>query len=120
MTEQQALQELGVVPESKDVFGKRAKSFDALVDAITAAQAEKKQAEMEIKTLQTKLESLFADSDSKTILSAGRRVTLVLSSNSHLDRKALLESGVPADVIVRCTKQTQYTFVKVTAAKEAK
>lgn len=120
MTTQEAAarEELGILPESKDVFGKRARTFDTLVQNIAEAQRIKSQAEKDIKDLKDKLEVFFADAPSKTILSGGSRATLVMSSNSHLDRKMLLEKGVPAQTILDCTKTTSYSFIKVTAAKE--
>ena len=118
-TEAAAREELGVVPESKDVFGKRARTFDTLVQQIAEVQRFKAQAEKDIKMLKEKLEVFYADSPSKTILSGGMRATLVMSSSSHLDKKALLEAGVAAQTILDCTKTTSYSFVKVTEAKES-
>lgn len=121
MTAQEAAarEELGVIPESKDVFGKRARTFDQLVQQIAEVQRFKAQAEKDIKALKEKLEVFYADSPSKTILSGGMRATLVMSSSSHLDKKALLEAGVAAQTILDCTKTTSYSFVKVTEAKES-
>lgn len=116
--EAQAMQELNIIPESRDVFGKRAVTFDRLSQQIAEAQRIKAQAERDIKDLKEKLEPFFADSDSKTIISQGCRVTLVLSHSSHLSKEMLLERGVPATTILACTKETAYSFVKVTEPKE--
>ena len=117
-TEATAREQLGVVPTSQDAFGKRARTFDSLVQQIAEVQRIKAQAEKDIKTLKDKLEIFYADSPSKTILSGGSRATLVMSSSSHLDKKALLEAGVAAQTILDCTKTTSYSFIKVTEAKE--
>lgn len=116
--EVQATAELGIVMESKDIFGKRSRVFDSLVQQIAEAQGIKAQAEKNIKTLKEKLEVFYADAPSKTILSNGCRATLVMSSNSHLDKKLLLEKGVPAQTILDCTRVTNYSFIKITEAKE--
>lgn len=109
--------DLGLIPSSRDVFGKKARYFDALAEQIAEAQRIKAQAEKDIKTLKDQIEVYFADSDSKTILSGGSRVTLVLSHNSHVSKELLIEAGVPADTILKCTRTTNFSFIKVTEEK---
>lgn len=131
MTKAEMKESIGVVPTSKDVFGRRAPSFDSLVRNIAAAQRAKAEAEDEIKTLKEELEVYFADSDSKTIMSDGNKATLVLSSNSHITKKRLIDADVTAllrrlnvseseasEIMDACTKTTSYTYVKVTPPKE--
>lgn len=112
-----AKEQLSVVPSSKDVFGKKARYFDALAEQIAEAQRVKAQAEKDIRTLKEQIEQYFADSDSKTILSNGSRVTLVLSHNSHVSKELLIEAGIPVDTIAKCTKITNFSFIKVTEEK---
>jgi hypothetical protein len=120
MTQQeiQAREELGIIPTSRDVFGKKAVTFDRLVGDLRSAQTLKAQAEQEIKELQAKLQVYFTDSDAKTVLSEQCKVTLVQSSNTRLDKQKLLEAGVPAQTIIDATVSTPYQFVKVTPPKE--
>lgn len=131
MTKAELKESIGEIPTSKDVFGRRAPSFDSLVRNIAAAQQAKAEAEAQIKDLKAELEVYFADSDSKTIMSGGAKATLVLSSNSHITKKALLDEPVKvvlrrlnvseseaSEIMDACTKTTSYTYVKVTPPKE--
>ena len=100
---------------SVEVFGRKAKNFDKLVEEMRELQALRKSAEEGIRNTQKKLEVYFADTETKSILSGTSRATLVMSSNSHIDKLKLIEAGVPAETIVSCTETTKFAFIRVTA-----
>lgn len=110
--------ELGIVPDAKEVFGRRYATFASLVSDLVSVNAIKKEAEAESKRINLDLQSMWADVGHKTVLNDGAKVTLVESSNSSIKKERLVELGVPAATIVEATVVTPYSFVKVTAAKE--
>jgi hypothetical protein len=116
----EAREELGVVPSSQDLFGKRGAKFDELISERAACTEMKKQVEAELKILDDKLMKYLADCDQKTVMSGSRRITVVQSpGQSRLDKILLLEAGVSAETLTRCTVQGKaYSFLKVTETEK--
>lgn len=115
-----ASQEIGVTPTSEAAFGLRAKKFDSLVGEYTALSESIKQLEEEKKTVQTRLQQYFIDSDIKSVVGAdGAKVTLVQNQGRPtIDKVRLIEAGVPASTIESCTVWGKpFQFVKVTPPK---
>lgn len=117
MSELEAVQELNLTPESKAVFGRKAIAFDTLVKELKAITTAISEMEADKHKLSDKIMNLLADHDTKTIMSQGRRVTLVQGSHSTIDRIKLIENGVAPSVILASTKTTDYAFVKITERK---
>src|ERR1700687_3178207 len=103
---------LDIVPDAKEVFGRRHQRFAHIAAELRGVNEAKKQLEKESKTLTQQLVEMWADVPTKTVIEDGARVTLVSSSSSHISKEALLEAGVAASVIIKATKSTPYQFVK--------
>lgn len=118
MSELEMIQDLKLVPSSDDTFGhRRAITFDKLIQEHRALTTAIKEMENDKKKLGDKIMNWLADTDTKTVMSQGHRVTLVQGSHSTLDKQKLVEAGVLPSVIVACTKTTDYVFVKITEGK---
>lgn len=117
--EVQAKEELGLVPSSEEVFGKRAAHFDKLVEERTQLKEVMKGFEVELKDLDKKIETYLADIETKTVTSNGARVTQCQSpGQSRLSKELLIEHGVAATTINECTIPGKpYSYVLVTPLK---
>jgi len=115
--EAEAKIELGVIPDAREVFGRRYQKFSQLVGEFKAAQEVKRQAEAEAKRIDKLLQEFWTDCQAKTVMDDKLKVTLVQSSNSHISKERLIELGVAATVIRDATKTVYYSFVKVTEGK---
>ena len=119
--EVEAQEELGIVPESSQVFGPRSKAFDRLIEERISLKEMQKQVETDIKEIDEKLQNYFADSSSKKVQTGN--VVAQLCHNpgqSKLSRELLLEKGVAASVIAACTVQGKsYDYILVTAPKSS-
>ena len=115
-----AREELGLVSTAEEVFGARAEKFNHLVADYVSIKGLIKTSEEEIRVLQKQIEQYLADAPSKTVMSDGLRVTTVVNQGREtIDRLKLLEAGVAAETIRKCTVQGQpFSYVKVTAPKE--
>ena len=120
--EVQAKEELGIIPSSEEVFGKRAATFDNIVEERTQMKAVMKGLEEELKVLDKKIETYLADTETKTVMSNGAKVTQVTNAGqSKLSKELLLEAGVPATTIASCTVAGKpFSYVLVTSAKAQK
>ena len=116
----EAREELGIPLDSKDVFGRRAATFDKLVEDRVALKELQKQTEAELQQIDDRLKVFLADVESKTVIAAGSRVTQCQGSNSSLKKELLLESGVPATVISACTVVKKYDYILVTVLKASR
>jgi hypothetical protein len=119
--ELQAREELGIIPESKDMFGRRAANFDKLVEERVALKELQKQTEAELKDIDNKLTLYLADTESKTVLSGGVKVTQCSNpGQSKLSATMLIEHGVAATTIAECTLPGKpYHYILVTPQKVA-
>lgn len=115
--EAEAKVDLGVIPDAKEVFGRRYKTFIGLVEELRSANEVKRQAEAESKRLNGLLQEMWADCEAKTVTDDRVKITLVSSSNSHVSKEKLLELGVPATVIRDATTIKAYQYVLVTEPK---
>lgn len=117
-----AMVEIGQVPSSADALGRRAPGFDRLVEEYRALSEMIRLNEQEKKELSEKLMSYFADSEAKTVMSGGLRVTLAQNpGRSTLSKEKLIEAGVSALTIQACTvegKPYQYILVSEPKAKK--
>jgi hypothetical protein len=117
--EVEAKEQIGIIPDSSEVFGKRAATFDNIVEERTQMKAVMKGLEEELKVLDKKIETFLADTPSKTVLSNGSRVTQCQNpGQSKLSKELLIEAGVAATVIAECTIPGKaYSYILVTAPK---
>ena len=118
--ELEAMAEIGQVPASGDVLGRRAVAFDRLVEEYRALSEMIRLNEEEKKQLSEKLMSYLADSEAKTVMSGELRVTLAQNpGRSTLSKEKLLEAGVSAQTIAACTVAGKpYSYVLVSEAKK--
>lgn len=110
--------EVGIVPQVKEVFGRRTEQFQKRWQELAANKEMIKILEAENKKLTESLVEYFADSDHKTVMDGTTRITLGLGTHSSINKQLLLENGVTADTILASTKQTPYQFIVVTPAKD--
>jgi len=113
--ETKAREELGVVPESGEVFGARAEAFDSLVAERRGMKELIAMTEAEVKALDKKLMAFFADNEHKKVMSGNVPVQVCTNpGRSHMDEMKLIEKGVPALLIKECTVQgTPYSYILV-------
>lgn len=118
----QAKEELGLVPSSEEVFGKRSAHFDKLVEERTQLKEVMKGFEVELKDLDRKIETYLADTETKTVTSNGAKITQCFNpGHSKLSEQLLVEAGVPATTIKACTVPGRpYTYVLVTPLKPSR
>ncbi len=116
--EAEAKVDLGVVPDAKEVFGRRYKTWLSLVEELAASNEVKKQAEAESKRLNGLLQDLWADCEAKKVMAGDLPVHLVQSHNSTVSKELLLEAGVAATVIRDCTKVTPYSYILIGKPKQ--
>lgn len=117
-TEIQARQELGIAVDSKEVFGRRAATFDKLVEDRVALKELQTQTEAELKAIDEKLKLYLADTETKTVVSGTVKVTQCQGNNSSIKKELLVEKGVPATLIAECTVHKGYSYILVTRPKE--
>lgn len=117
-----AMNEIGQVPSTADVLGRRAVAFDRLVEEYRALAEMIRLQEDEKKQLGEKLMAHLADSEAKTVMSGELRVTIAQNpGRSSLSKELLLEHGVSAQVIAASTvagKPYQYIVVSEPKAKK--
>jgi hypothetical protein len=120
--EVEAKEQIGIIPDSSEVFGKRAAIFDNIVEERTQMKAVMKGLEEELKVLDKKIETFLADTPSKTVLSNGARVTQCQNpGQSKLSKELLIEHGVAATVIAECTVPGKaYSYILVSPPKAQK
>ena len=94
----------------------RQSEFYDLVVAHKTASLAKKEAEDEMDRLGKELRT-FLDED-ESLLVDGFVVTCVGSKNVTVDKKLLLANGVSVATIEKCTKETPYSYVKVSIEGE--
>jgi len=113
-----AMEEIGQVPDSRDVFaGPVLRSFGNLMERRIACTETIKQLEEEKKKIDNSLTTLMTDHDTVKVSYEGRSVSLCQGSRSSLNKEKLLLAGVPATTILKCTDQSSYTYLLVGKAK---
>lgn len=114
MNEAEAKEELGLVPDVRDVFHNGdLRKVSKLIDQRIELSAMKKQAEEEIKELDAKLTEMLSGADVQRVMHGTYKAQLVAGTNSHISKELLLEKGVSASVIVAATKVKNYTYVLI-------
>lgn len=122
-----AQEQLGVVPNAKEVLGKLYPRFLALVDNRESAREIEKQAKEErgysdngkrIYGIDDRVRDMLSDLKA-VVLEDGRKVQVVeRAGNEYVDVKLLLEAGVTAEVIQRCKRRGAPSWhILVTKAK---
>lgn len=117
MTETQAMESIGMVPEAKSVFGKRYKQWLKLAEELRQVNEVKAGLEAESKRLNKLLQEMWADVDAKKVEDGEFTAQLVSAAHSSIKKDLLLEAGVPASVIVASTKTKPYQFVRIDTKK---
>ncbi len=117
--------ELGIVPSYKDAgvsnkIVKLAVEYRAAADLEKKWKQEKEDLKAEILVEMSKAGLNAKEGESAAIIVNDLKVTAVASHNSNISSEALLASGVPAETIVECTKQTPYEYILVTDTVKAK
>lgn len=116
--EVQALEEIGAVPDVRDVFaGDKLRSFSHYIEERIAVTASIKELEEEKKRLDSKLTELMTEHDAVKVQYAGRPVSLVEGSRSSLNKEKLLLNGVSATTILKCTDESHFTYLLVGKVK---
>ena len=117
MTETQAMEQIGMIPDAKSVFGKRYKQWLKLCEELRQVNSVKGSLEVESKRLNKLLTEMWADVDAKKVDDSEFTAQLVSSQSSSIKRDLLLENGVPASVIVASTETKPYQFVRIDTTK---
>lgn len=108
----------GPAPDYTDFRSLVKSKFAEKVRQSAALAYKIKQLDEEKRKIQAELSVLLKNEDVKTVKVDEIRVTLVESSNSHLDKQKLIAAGVPVGVIQAATVVKPYTYVKITEPKE--
>ena len=128
--EVQAKEELGIIPDSSEVFGKRAATFDKMIEERTQLKAVMHSLEEELgytdstgkrhPGLDDRIQEYLADTGIKTVMSNGIKVTQAQGTNVQLKKDLLVEAGVAATVIADCTVRKNYDYLLITPPKAQK
>lgn len=115
----EAIEELGNVPDSRDVFhAHQLAAFNRYMDQRIAVTTSLKELEEEKKRLDAEITALMTEHGTAKVMHIGRPVSLVEGSRSSLSKEKLLLAGVPATTIVKCTEKSTYTYLLVGKAKQ--
>ena len=103
-----------LLPQYTDIPGLSNIGYEGIVDNIQELSTEKSRIEKELKQYKTIAKDLMEGCEVQEVMVTGRKVLVVQSSSSRIDKKELLARGVDPIAISESTKTTEYSFIKVT------
>lgn len=116
--EVEALEELNVIPDSRDVFhNHQLAAFNRYMEQRIVTTEKLKVLEEEKKRLDNEIMALMTQNGMIKVMHIGRPVSLVEGTRTSLNKEKLLMSGVPATTIVKCSDTSHFTYVLVGKAK---
>jgi hypothetical protein len=119
MTEAEAKEVLGIVPDSGDILkGAELRVFGQYLDQRVMMKKAIKEFEAKIKAIDEKLIGSLADHDCEKVMHGLFRVAIITKTNSRLDKEKLLKNGVPAGVIALSMVNTQFSYLDVREKKD--
>jgi hypothetical protein len=117
--EVEALEELGNVPDSRDVFyNHQLAAFGRYMEQRIAVTESLKELEDEKRRLDTEITALMTQHNTIKVMHIGRPVSLMEGSRSSLNKEKLLLKGVAATTILECTDHSSYTYLLVGKPKK--
>lgn len=110
--------EESAAPEWTDYRKDLGPKFALRVKRLAEVNAQYKELEAEKKAIGEELKSLMVKIPAEKVMVDGIRVNYISQSQPTLKKELLLEEGVSAEIIEKCTKYTDKTYVTVTPPKE--
>lgn len=119
--EVEALEELGKVPDVREVFeGGKLRSFSHYIEERISVTEQIKALEESKKEIDAKLTLMMKEKDTEKVLYQNRPVSLVKGSRSSLNKEKLLLAGVAATTITACTDYSNFTYLLVGKDKHSR
>lgn len=127
MSEKSAMDELGVVQQAQDVFGRAFTKFKRYVDEREDCRSVEEQSKeargyndhgKRVIGIDDKIHDMLADLK-EVVLPDGRKVQVVeKQGNEYVDIQLLLEAGVSPEIIRKCKRRgAGYWYILVTSPK---